>query len=62
MAFKATNKKVVEKDVEGNYICLLEGTHNTGDELPTENVCQGSWSLNLDTKKVSFFNGQSWGE
>ena len=62
MAFIPTNKKVMEKDAEGNYVLYVEGTHHTGDELPTENIFQGSWSMNLDTNKVSFFHGQSWGE
>lgn len=62
MAFKETSKRVMEKDANGNLIVYVEGTHETGDTLPTENIYKGSWSLNLTTTKVWFFNGQSWGE
>ena len=60
MAFKPLNQKMADISVEGKPIMYVEGTYETGDELPTENIYQGSWAQNLSDKSVVFFNGESW--
>ena len=63
MSFKPMNERVVDYDSNGVPIMLIEGSHETGDTLPTDHIAQGSWSINLDTKAPVFFNGdtQTWG-
>lgn len=57
MAFVKTVERVSRNDpTDGNPVYYLEGTHETGDTLPTDHVEQGSWSLNLTSKEVVFFN------
>ena len=57
MAFVPIFKQIVRNDSEdGQPVYLVKGTHNTGDTLPTDHVEQGSWSLNLDSKEVVFFD------
>lgn len=60
MAFKPLNEKMADISVEGEPIMYVEGTYETGDELPTQNIYQGSWALNLSDKSVVFFDGESW--
>lgn len=63
MSFKPTFERVADYDENGQPIMYIEATHETGDDLPTDNVAQGSWSLNLDDKTVVFYNGdtETWG-
>lgn len=62
MAFKPTNVRQMAIDpTDGKPINYVEGTHHDGDTLPTDHIYQGSYSLNLDNGKVSFFGGTSWG-
>ena len=63
MAFKPTVKEIMHRDSEGAPVIRYEGTHlNAADKstLPTTNVYQGSWSQNLENRKVAFWNGTSW--
>ena len=67
MSFIPLVQRVADIDTtDGEPILYVEGTHETEDEeggLPTDHIYQGSWSFNLDTKSVVFFNGDtsSWG-
>lgn len=60
MGFKPLNEKMADVDAEGAPIMYVEGTYETGDDLPTSHIYQGSWAVNLDDKSVVFFNGESW--
>ena len=63
MSYKPMFERVADYDSNGVPIMHVEATHETGDELPTDHIAQGSWSINLDDKSVVFFNGdtESWG-
>lgn len=61
MAFKATVVRTMDTDDQGKPVNYVEGTHKTGDTLPTDHIYQGSYSLNLDTEEVSFYDGTAWG-
>lgn len=60
MAFIPLNEKMADISAEGQPIMYVNATYETGDELPTENIYQGSWAMNLDDNSVVFFNGESW--
>ena len=60
MAFKVLNEKMADISAEGKPVMYVNGTYETGDDLPTENIYQGSWAMNLDDKSVVFFDGESW--
>ena len=63
MSYKPISERVADYDADGVPIMHVEATYETGDTLPTDNIAQGSWALNLDDKSVVFFNGdtESWG-
>ena len=60
MAFKKLNERTADINAEGKPVMYVEGTYKTGDTLPTQDIYQGSWALNLSDKSVVFFNGESW--
>lgn len=61
MAFKPLVTRNMGVDDNEEPVTYVEGTYETGDELPTDHIYQGSWALNLSDKSVVFFNGESWG-
>lgn len=60
MAYKVLNEKMADISAEGQPIMYVNATYTSGDELPTENIYQGSWAMNLDDQSVKFFDGESW--
>lgn len=63
MSFIPYYKKLSRYDETDNQpIYYLKGTHEYGDDLPTDHVEQGSYSMDLSSKNVLFFNAdtQEW--
>lgn len=61
---KITTERMADVNkTTGAPIMYIEGTYETGDSLPTTDIYQGSWMLNLTDKSVVFFNSDttSWG-
>ena len=64
MSVKKINEHMADVNKNtGAPIMYIEATYETGDTLPTDNIYQGSWALNLDSKDVVFFNADTntWG-
>lgn len=60
MAYKVLNEKMADISADGQPIMYVNATYEDGDELPTENIYQGSWAMKLNDNSVVFFNGESW--
>lgn len=61
MAFIKLYERVASYDAEGKPVMYVEGTHLDGDTLPTENIAQGSLSMDLTNKEMDTFDGTQWG-
>ena len=58
------HEHMADIDSNGKPVMYIQGTYETGDTLPTENIYQGSWLMDITTKDtVKFFNAdtQTWG-
>lgn len=61
---KITNERMADiNKTTGAPIMYIEGTYESGDTLPTTDIYQGSWMLNLTDQSVVFFkaSNSTWG-
>ena len=60
MAVVIKHEHLADVDSSGNPIMYIEGTYEAGDTLPTENIYQGSWMLEITAKDtVKFYDSES---